>query len=270
MRQILLPITIVAVFAVMLFSSCTISVKDKETIKLTGETVKKSRKCEKFDKIKTEGSGKIIYIEDDSCYVVIECDKAVEPIITTEVKDSLLTIAFKKKNSDTEMIGERSYDKENRTFTIHGMKSVVNGNMSNITTIFVHAPRLNGIKSAGYLNLEADKIHSDSVFTLKTSGSSCVDIDLLQCTAAIIHTSGASHIDADIEASESMEIKTDGSSYLDIECINCGDVTINTSGSCSGKIKGDVESFIKSFSGAMSLDTDGLRTRILTDVRFGS
>ena len=87
-----------------------------------------------------------------------------------------------------------------------------------------------------------------------------MDIDELKCATAIIHTTGSSNINAEIEASEDIEIKTSGSSYLDIECINCGDISINTAGSCAGEIKGDAKNLVKQFSGAMSLDSDNLRT----------
>ena len=44
--------------AVMLFSSCTVSVKDQDTVNLTGEIVKKPRKCEKFNELNTQGASK--------------------------------------------------------------------------------------------------------------------------------------------------------------------------------------------------------------------
>ena len=261
MKQIFLPITIAMLTAVMLFSSCTVSVKYQDTVNLTGEIVKKPRKCEKFNELNTQGGIQVIYIEDDSCYLVTECDKAIEPMIDIEVKDSVLKIALRGESYNTEMIGDKSYDKESKTLTIHGVKSMINGSFGNNVKVFIHAPKLNGIKSAGYLHLEADKIQSDSIFQLKTSGASDVDIDELKCATAIIHTTGSSNINAEIEASEDIEIKTAGSSYLDIECINCGDISINTAGSCAGEIKGDAKNLEKQFSGAMSLDSDNLRTR---------
>ena len=67
MRTVSITLALVASLALVLFSSCTITVKENKSTKLTGETVKVTRACEPFDKITMSGGLDIKeYVTDDT------------------------------------------------------------------------------------------------------------------------------------------------------------------------------------------------------------
>ena len=137
MRTVSITLALVASLALVLFSSCTITVKENKSTKLTGETVKVTRACEPFDKITMSGGLDIKYIEDDSCYVEIEADKALNAKVSTEVTDGILNIAILQTSFDGNIFETDDKAQDDRTFTFHGMKDAIDKTLDDDIKVIV-------------------------------------------------------------------------------------------------------------------------------------
>ena len=259
MRTVSITLALVASLALMLFSSCTITVKENESTKLTGETVKVTRPCEPFDKITMSGGLDIRYIEDDSSYVEIEADKALNAKVSTEVTDGILNIALVHASFDGNIFENDDKPQNDRTFTFHGMKNAIDTAFGLDIKVFVHAPYLNEIQSSGAIDFEADKVKSQGEFYLRVSGKSDIEIKRLESRKVKLSTSGLSDIEVGIYNADTVGIKSSGMSDLDINFQNCGTAHIQASGACDAELKGSVRNMTKDLSGRADIDDSALR-----------
>lgn len=258
MRTVSITLALVASLALVLFSSCTITVKENKSTKLTGETVKVTRACEPFDKITMSGGLDIKYIEDDSCYVEIEADKALNAKVSTEVTDGILNIALLQTSFDGNIFETDDKAQDDRTFTFHGMKNAIDKTLDDDIKVIVHAPYLNEIQSHGAIDFEAYKVKSQGAFYLSTSGKSEVEIKRLESRKVELSTSGLSDIEVGIYDADNVYIDSSGNSELDILFRNCGTVNLESSGACDAKLKGDVRNLIRDVSGRADIDDSKL------------
>lgn len=259
MRTVSITLALVASLALVLFSSCTITVKENKSTKLTGETVKVTRACEPFDKITMSGGLDIRYIEDDSCYVEIEADKALNAKVSTEVTDGILNIALLQTSFDGNIFEKDDKAQDDRTFTFHGMKNAIDKTLDDDIKVIVHAPYLNEIQSHGAIDFEADKVKSQGEFYLRVSGKSDTKIKRLESRKVELSTSGLSDIEVGIYNADTVGIKSSGKSDLDINFQNCGTAHIQASGACDAELKGSVRNLTKDLSGRADIDDSSLR-----------
>lgn len=259
MKNLIVSFAIIATLAMMLFTSCTITVRNTENSELTGETVKKRHDVGQFTGIKTQGGCEVIFVEDDSCYIEIEADKAIQADIETELKDSILNLSFQKISFKGEVISDDSFDKKNNTVTIHGIKNAIKHGFTNNIKVHVHAPQLNYIHTSGSIELKSKAMKSDSLCYIHTAGASKIEIDHLEAQVVDIHTAGASDIKANVHDARFTAISTAGASDLKFHLTNCDQVILKTNGACSAKFSGKVKSFTKQCNGAGDVDTDELK-----------
>lgn len=259
MRTVSITLALVASLALMLFSSCTITVKENKSTKLSGEIVKTTRSCDHFDRISIGGGMDVTYIVDDSCYVEIEADKALDAKVSTEVTDGILNIALLQVSFDGNILENDDKPKDDRTFTFHGIKDAIDTAFDYDIKVTVHAPYLNEIHSSGAIDFEAHKVKSQGEFSLRASGKSDIEIKRLESRKVEFSTSGLSDIEVGIYNADTVDIQSSGKSDLDIYFRNCGTAHIQASGACDAELKGSVRNLTKDLSGRADIDDSSLR-----------
>lgn len=259
MRTVSITLALVASLALVLFSSCTITVKENKSTKLSGEIVKTTRSCDHFDRISIGGGMDVTYIVDDSCYVEIEADKALDAKVSTEVTDGILNIALLQVSFDGNILENDDKPKDDRTFTFHGIKDAIDTAFDYDIKVTVHAPYLNEILSSGAIDFEAHKVKSQGEFSLRASGKSDIEIKRLESRKVEFSTSGLSDIEVGIYNADTVDIQSSGKSDLDIYFRDCGTAHISASGACDAELKGSVRNLTKDLSGRADIDDSSLR-----------
>ena len=197
-QYIFLPIALVATLAMLLLSSCTISIKNNSEVIEPGEITKETRQLADFNKILTNGAMDIEFISSDSSYIELEAGKNILPHIKTEVYNNTLKIQLDNAGG----IPFISADK--RTFHFQA-KNGNNGGDSFKVKVF--APSLEEYKAAGAITLKSDSITSND-FAIKLAGACSTDINGLYCKNVKIETLGSSDLNITIANAENTELNT--------------------------------------------------------------
>jgi hypothetical protein len=250
-QYVFLPIALVATLAMLLLSSCTISVKNTGEAIEAGEITKETRKLATFNKLLTSGAMDIEFISSDSTYIELEAGKNILPHIKTEVYNNTLKIQLDNAGG-TPFI---SADKR----TIHFQaKNGNNGGDSFKVKVF--APSLEEYKAAGAITLKSDSITSDN-FIIKLAGACDADIKSLNSKNVKIKTAGSSNLDLKIINAENTELNTAGQSDAKITFDKCNRASITVAGASDITLKGTLNVLDKHLAGAMDLDTTDLKLK---------
>ena len=216
-QYVFLPIALVATLAMLLLSSCTISVKNTGEAIEAGEMTKETRQLAEFNKILTNGAMDIEFISSDSTYIELEAGKNILPHIKTEVYNNTLKIQL-DNNGGTPFI---SADKR----TIHFQGNNGNNGQNNFK-VKIYAPSLEEYKAGGAITFKSDSITSDN-FTIRLAGACDADIKSLKCKNVKIETAGSSDLGLKIKNAENTELNTAGHSDVNITFDNCNRASIN-------------------------------------------
>ncbi len=250
-QYVFLPIALVATLAMLLLSSCTISVKNTGEAIEAGEITKETRQLADFNKILTNGAMDIEFISSDSSYIELEAGKNILPHIKTEVYNNTLKIQL-DNNGGTPFI---SADKR----TIHFQGNNGNNGQNNFK-VKIYAPSLEEYKAGGAITFKSDSITSDN-FTIRLAGACDADIKSLKCKNVKIETAGSSDLGLKIKNAENTELNTAGHSDVNITFDNCNRASINVAGSSDITLKGTLNILDKHLAGAMDLNTDELKLK---------
>ena len=250
-QYVFLPIALVATLAMLLLSSCTISVKNTGEAIEAGEITKETRQLAEFNKILTNGAMDIEFISSDSTYIELEAGKNILPHIKTEVYNNTLKIQL-DNNGGTPFI---SADKR----TIHFQGNNGNNGQNNFK-VKIYAPSLEEYKAGGAITFKSDSITSDN-FTIRLAGACDADIKSLKCKNVKIETAGSSDLGLKIKNAENTELNTAGHSDVNITFDNCNRASINVAGSSDITLKGTLNILDKHLAGAMDLNTDELKLK---------
>ena len=250
-QYVFLPIALVATLAMLLLSSCTISVKNTGEAIEAGEMTKETRQLAEFNKILTNGAMDIEFISSDSTYIELEAGKNILPHIKTEVYNNTLKIQL-DNNGGTPFI---SADKR----TIHFQGNNGNNGQNNFK-VKIYAPSLEEYKAGGAITFKSDSITSDN-FTIRLAGACDADIKSLKCKNVKIETAGSSDLGLKIKNAENTELNTAGHSDVNITFDNCNRASINVAGSSDITLKGTLNILDKHIAGAMNLDTSELKLK---------
>ena len=250
-QYVFLPIALVATLAMLLLSSCTISVKNNSEVIEAGEMTKETRQLAEFNKILTNGAMDIEFISSDSTYIELEAGKNILPHIKTEVYNNTLKIQL-DNNGGTPFI---SADKR----TIHFQGNNGNNGQNNFK-VKIYAPSLEEYKAGGAITFKSDSITSDN-FTIRLAGACDADIKSLKCKNVKIETAGSSDLGLKIKNAENTELNTAGHSDVNITFDNCNRASINVAGSSDITLKGTLNILDKHLAGAMDLNTDELKLK---------
>lgn len=250
-QYVFLPIALVATLAMLLLSSCTISVKNTGEAIEAGEMTKETRQLAEFNKILTNGAMDIEFISSDSTYIELEAGKNILPHIKTEVYNNTLKIQL-DNNGGTPFI---SADKR----TIHFQGNNGNNGQNNFK-VKIYAPSLEEYKAGGAITFKSDSITSDN-FTIRLAGACDADIKSLKCKNVKIETAGSSDLGLKIKNAENTELNTAGHSDVNITFDNCNRASINVAGSSDITLKGTLNILDKHLAGAMDLNTDELKLK---------
>jgi hypothetical protein len=250
-QYIFLPVALVATLAMLLLSSCTISVKNNSEVIEAGEMTKETRQLAEFNKILTNGAMDIEFISSDSTYIELEAGKNILPHIKTEVYNNTLKIQL-DNNGGTPFI---SADKR----TIHFQGNNGNNGQNNFK-VKIYAPSLEEYKAGGAITFKSDSITSDN-FTIRLAGACDADIKSLKCKNVKIETAGSSDLGLKIKNAENTELNTAGHSDVNITFNNCNRASINVAGSSDITLKGTLNILDKHLAGAMDLNTDELKLK---------
>ena len=250
-QYIFLPVALVATLAMLLLSSCTISVKNNSEVIEAGEMTKETRQLADFNKILTNGAMDIEFISSDSSYIELEAGKNILPHIKTEVYNNTLKIQL-DNNGGTPFI---SADKR----TIHFQGNNGNNGQNNFK-VKIYAPSLEEYKAGGAITFKSDSITSDN-FTIRLAGACDADIKSLNCKSVKIETAGSSDLGLKIKNAENTELNTAGHSDVNITFDNCNRASINVAGSSDITLKGTLNILDKHLAGAMDLNTDELKLK---------
>lgn len=250
-QYIFLPVALVATLAMLLLSSCTISVKNNSEVIEAGEMTKETRQLAEFNKILTNGAMDIEFISSDSTYIELEAGKNILPHIKTEVYNNTLKIQL-DNNGGTPFI---SADKR----TIHFQGNNGNNGQNNFK-VKIYAPSLEEYKAGGAITFKSDSITSDN-FTIRLAGACDADIKSLKCKNVKIETAGSSDLGLKIKNAENTELNTAGHSDVNITFNNCNRASINVAGSSDITPKGTLNILDKHLAGAMDLNTDELKLK---------
>ena len=250
-QYIFLPVALVATLAMLLLSSCTISVKNNSEVIEAGEMTKETRQLAEFNKILTNGAMDIEFISSDSTYIELEAGKNILPHIKTEVYNNTLKIQL-DNNGGTPFI---SADKR----TIHFQGNNGNNGQNNFK-VKIYAPSLEEYKAGGAITFKSDSITSDN-FTIRLAGACDADIKSLKCKNVKIETAGSSDLGLKIKNAENTELNTAGHSDVNITFDNCNRASINVAGSSDITLKGTLNILDKHLAGAMDLNTDELKLK---------
>lgn len=251
-QYIFLPIALVATLAMLLLSSCTISIKNNSEVIEPGEITKETRLLADFNKILTNGAMDIEFISSDSSYIELEAGKNILPHIKTEVYNNTLKIQL-DNNGGTPFI---SADK--RTIHFQGKNGNANGGENFKVKIF--APSLEEYKAGGAITFKSDSIKSND-FAIKLAGACSTDINGLYCKNVKIETLGSSDLNITIVNAENTELNTAGHSDAEITFDHCNRASINVKGASDITLKGTLNILDKHIAGAMNLDTSELKLK---------
>ena len=247
-KYIFLPIAIVAAIATILFTSCTISVRNNAIEIEAGEKTTETRNLEEFNQIRVGGNMNIEFVTSDSSYIEIEAGKNILPHIKTEINDKILKIMLDNKG------GSPYYSKEERI--LHFQTSDVI-NESDIK-IKVFAPTIEELHLAGAVDFKSDSITSEK-FVLEVAGRSDTDIKSLSCKNMKIDIAGSSDMKLKVNGAQNVELSVAGQSDADITFDKCNRAGISIAGAADIKLKGTLNILDKHIAGAASINTDELK-----------
>lgn len=248
-QYVFLPIALVATLAMLLLSSCTISVKNTGEAIEAGEITKETRKLAAFNKIHFGGAMDIEFVTSDSSYIEIEAGKNLLPHIKTEVNDNMLKIMPDYEG------GKPNFSSSERTFHFQPSDGITGNKKINIK---VFSPSLEEIKIAGAASFKADNITSDNI-VIDLSGATETNIKNLNCKNVRIDSKGASETKIKINGADNTELKAAGACEADITFNNCNRAGIKVAGAADLTLKGTLNILDKHIAGACSLDTDELK-----------
>lgn len=269
--KIFLPIALVSALAMMLFCSCTISIK-KMSVNDDEDIIKKTYRVDDFKGINISMADAIIHFEEsDSFSVELSADNNVHENISVDVSNGILFITYK----DDDM-GITTSD-DGRTLKIRGLKIASD---SHEVDIYIKAPRLSYIVCNGDTGFEAERIVADSMLFVQINGAAELNIDSIVAKRTELHVSGG--CDADIKNINSREITLDTSGAGEIETSvsnadmtdlitsgaaeykinfmeNCNKVRIMANGAVDVTLSGQVNSVEKNINGAAEINMDDLK-----------
>lgn len=269
--KILLPIALVSALAMMLFCSCTISIK-KMSVNDDEDIIRKTYRVDDFKGINISMADAIIHFEEsDSFSVELSAENNVHENINVDVSNGILFITYK----DDDM-GITTSD-DGRTVKIRGLKIASD---SHEVDIYIKAPRLSYIVCNGDTGFEAERIVADSMLFVQITGAAELNIDSIVAKRTELHVSGG--CDADIKNINSREITLDTSGAGEIETSvsnadmtdlitsgaaeykinfmeNCNKVRIMANGAVDVTLSGQVNSVEKNINGAAEINMDDLK-----------
>lgn len=270
--KILLPIALVSALAMMLFCSCTISIK-KMSVNDDEDIIKKTYRVDEFKGINISMSNAIIHFEEsDSFSVELSADNNVHENINVDVSNGILFITCK----DDDDMGITTSD-DGRTVKIRGLTIASD---SHEVDIYIKAPHLSYIVCNGDTGFEAERIVADSMLFVQINGAAELNIDSIVAKRTELHVSGG--CDADIKNISSREITLDTSGAGEIETSvsnadmtdlitsgaaeykinfmeNCNKVRIMANGAVDVTLSGQVNSVEKNINGAAEINMDDLK-----------
>lgn len=249
-RNIILPIALVATLAMLLLSSCTISIKDSSETIEAGEITKETRQLAAFNRLITSGAMDIEFVSSNSTYIELEAGKNVLPHIKTEVYNNTLKIQLDNAGGSPFISADRR--------TIHFQSK--DGNNGNCFKVKVYAPSLEEYKASGAITLKSDSITSNN-FVVKLAGACNADIKSLNSKNVKIETAGSSNLDLNINNAENTELNTAGQSDVNITFDNCDRASIKVAGASDITLKGTLNVLDKHLAGAMDLNTKQLKLK---------
>lgn len=271
-KNFILPIALVGALAMMLFSSCTFSIR-KMSVNEDSDITKKAYSVNGFKGISTTVSDAIIhYEESDTFSVEVASNNTVHEIISVEVSDSILYITY---NGDDDF-GVTTSD-DGRTVKIKGIKTTLDHNKIDI---YIKAPRLSHIVCNGATDFKADNITADSMLFVQINGAADLDIDNIAAKRTELHisggcdakirnidsreitldTSGAGEIETSVSNADMTDLITSGSAEYRIKFTeNCNKVRIMTNGASEITLSGQVNSMEKNIQGTAEINMDNLK-----------
>lgn len=249
-QYIILPIAIITMIAMILFTSCTISVKDSKEIKEAGEIKTETRSLEAFNELSIEGLVEVEYIISDSTRMELEGGENILPTIKTDLRGTRLWIKDERNSSSPQV------SSDGRTIHYRGASDSWDSKTSNVK-IRIYAPCFNEVQMAGASTFNADSL-STSSFIGKLAGACNLNIKNLSCDNTTISTAGASELNLGLTKTKSTQIETAGSSEGNIHFNDCEYALIKVAGACTMKLSGTLNSLDKNIAGAADINTDNL------------
>lgn len=270
--KILLPIALVSALAMMLFCSCTISIK-KMSVNDDEDIIKKTYRVDEFKGINISMSNAIIHFEEsDSFSVELSADNNVHENISVDVSNGILFITYK----DDDDMGITTSD-DGRTVKIRGLKIASD---SHEVDIYIKAPHLSYIVCNGDTGFEAERIVADSMLFVQINGAAELNIDSIVANRTELHvcggcdadikninsreitldTSGAGEIETSVSNADMTDLITSGAAEYKINFMeNCNKVRIMANGAVDVTLSGQVNSVEKNINGAAEINMDDLK-----------
>lgn len=270
--KIFLPIALVCALAMMLFCSCTISIK-KMSVNDDEDIIKKTYRVDEFKGINISMADAIIHFEEsDSFAVELSADNNVHENINVDVSNGILFITYK----DDDDMGTTTSD-DGRTVKIRGLKIASD---SHEVDIYIKAPHLSYIVCNGDTGFEAERIVADSMLFVQINGAAELNIDSIVAKRTELHvsggcdadikninsreitldTSGAGEIETSVSNADMTDLITSGAAEYKINFIeNCNKVRIMANGAVDVTLSGQVNSVEKNINGAAEINMDDLK-----------
>lgn len=250
-KNIILPIAIITMIAMLLFTSCTISIKDTKEIKEAGEIKTETRSLEAFNELSIEGLVEVEYIISDSTRMELEGGEFILPTIKVNQHGTKLFI-HDERNSSTP-----HFTTDDRTIHYRGAKDNWEGKSANVK-VKIYAPCFAEISIAGASTFNADSLSTGS-FRSTLAGACNLNIKYLSYDNATISTAGASKLHLGINKSKYTKIETAGASEGDIKFNDCEYAVINVAGACKMNLSGTLNTLDKHIAGAANINTYNLK-----------
>lgn len=230
------PITLLLSFLTFItLSSCRIETRGS---KQKGPEKTITVDAKDFNSISLEYPSTVTFIPSDTFSVTV---KAPEK----ELSDIDVKVAGHKLQ-----ISKRNGSRQN--FLFHG-------NFDSDAHIVVKAPTLDGVWIIGSATFNCDSTIASRKLELNITGSGDIDIKDIQAKSVLASIVGSGDIDAGLTRVNFTEIEISGSGDIDMDFHDCKSVNANIAGSGDVELKGNVETFSQSVSGAGSINISKLR-----------
>lgn len=250
-KTIVLPIALVFALAMMLFSSCTISIR-KINGNESGETTRKTYDVGAFSGIASSvPNANIFYEEADTFSVEVSGNNIVHEFINMSVSDSILYINF---NQDEDYGVTKSED--GRTIKIKG---VITSNHDDNINIYIKAPQLSRITCNGGTQFKADKITADNTLYVQSNGTVEFNVGTIEAMSTEIHSNGACEAKIKSLNSKSIIIDSNGAGDIEADIYNADITDLITAGGSEYKINfhGECDKLRIIANGATELTLNG-------------
>lgn len=272
-------VTLLAVLAALLFSSCAIHVEKRDA----GNETTKSFNVDKFNGISVSGPGHVVFTVADTISVSVKANEGtIDRLEIFTSKDSLLHISLDDKLthgfninvadkneftvyvsgpsiSAISVLGSGSFECKDSLATDNAVIYVAGSGEVDIRSYKAGSMTVN-VAGSGDVDIKSATVQNDFAVAVKGSG----DINVSSVTAATADCSvtGSGDIKTNLKNVTQSRFLITGSGDIDADLANCGTASVQISGSGDVKLSGTLNHLNQTISGSGEIDTRRLKVAV--------